>query len=53
LGGAQFKAQVEAKLRIKLETGKVGRPEDPTQIGSDPFFTRGAWKTAKPLSIVV
>jgi hypothetical protein len=30
LGGAQFKAQVEAKLRIKLGTGKVGRPKDAT-----------------------
>ena len=30
LGRAQFKAQVEAKLRIKLGTGKVGRPKDAT-----------------------
>ncbi len=30
LGRVQFKAQVEAKLRIKLGTGKVGRPKDAT-----------------------
>jgi hypothetical protein len=41
---------VEARLKIKLRTGKVGRPAQSKKIGSDPFLP--FYRTAECSSIV-